>query len=277
MSYETNRFWGPTNSSETAYEFHRRTEFRPKAAQIPASRYNEKIVALTCYLDAFSGISGDMLVGALADAGADQTAIAAAIASLDAGATVSFERVKRCGIAATKYHVAVEEAHAHRHLSHILEMIDEAEIPPGAPSTTRRPCFSKLGEAEAEVHQVPIEKVHFHEVGAADSIADIVGACVAFDLLGVDAIVCSPLNLGSGTVKTEHGVLPVPAPATARLLHERARVFARTGRGIDHSHRRRRGRHAGLPLRRAAAHETFAHRLWRGRSAISPNTPTCCA
>jgi hypothetical protein len=83
-----------------------------------------------------------------------------------------------------------------------------------------------LGEAEASIHGVPIEKVHFHEVGAADSIADIVGACVAFDLLGVDTIVCSPLNVGSGTVKTEHGILPVPAPATARLL-ENAPVYSR--------------------------------------------------
>lgn len=172
---------------------------------------------LTCYLDAFSGISGDMLVGALADAGADQTAIAAAIAALEIGATVSFEKVKRRGIGATKFHVAVEQQHAHRHLSHIVKIIEKASLPPRAAQNALA-VFRRLGEAEAEVHQVPIEKVHFHEVGAADSIADIVGACLAFDLLGVDRIVCSPINVGSGTVKTEHGMLPVPAPATARLL-----------------------------------------------------------
>ena len=172
---------------------------------------------LTCYLDAFSGIAGDMLVGALADAGADQNAIAGAIASLESGAVVSFEKVKRCGLAATKYRVRVEKTHAHRHLSHILAMIAKADIATRAKQNAQA-VFQKLGEAEAEVHQVPIEKVHFHEVGAQDSIADIVGACVAFDLLDVDAIVCSPVNVGSGTVGTEHGLLPIPAPATARLL-----------------------------------------------------------
>jgi len=189
------------------------------------SRYNEEIVALTCYLDAFSGISGDMLVGALADAGADRHAIAGAIASLDAGVAVSFESVNRCGIAATKYRVTAEETKTHRHLAHILTMIDCADISVRARHNAQA-VFRKLGEAEAAVHQVPIEKVHFHEVGAADSIADIVGACVAFDLLAVEAIVCSPVNLGSGTVTAEHGVLPVPAPATARLL-ENAPVYAR--------------------------------------------------
>jgi pyridinium-3,5-bisthiocarboxylic acid mononucleotide nickel chelatase len=174
-------------------------------------------VPTTCYLDAFSGISGDMLVGALADAGADQAAITSAIASLDAGATVSFERVKRCGVGATKYHVHVEHQHAHRHLPHIVKMIEGAELAPGAQRNAIA-IFRRLGEAEAEVHQVPIEKVHFHEVGASDSIADIVGACVAFDQLEIDTMVCSPINVGSGTVNTEHGVLPVPAPATARLL-----------------------------------------------------------
>ena len=172
---------------------------------------------MLCYLDAFSGISGDMLVGALADAGADQAAIVDAIGSLETGAVLSFERVKRCGIAATKFHVDVQEAHAHRHLAHILKMIEKAALPERAKQNAAA-VFQRLGEAEAAVHQVPVEHVHFHEVGAADSIADIVGACVAFELLGVTAIVSAPLNVGSGTASTAHGLLPVPAPATAALL-----------------------------------------------------------
>ena len=174
-------------------------------------------MALTCYLDAFSGISGDMLVGALADAGADQAGIASAVHSLEAGATVSFEKVKRAGIGATKFRVVAEEQHAHRHLSHILKLIEQADISPRA-RTNAQAVFHKLGEAEAEVHQISLERVHFHEVGAVDSIADIVGACVAFDLLGIDCVVGSAINVGSGTVRTEHGTLPVPAPATSRLL-----------------------------------------------------------
>src|SRR5438105_45705 len=170
-----------------------------------------------CYLDAFSGISGDMLVGALADAGADCSAIADALQSLGAGAEVSFEKVKRCGIAASKFHVHVEEAPKHRHLSGILKMIDGASLPDRVKQNASA-VFRRLGEAEAAVHQTTIEKVHFHEVGAVDSIADIVGACLGFDLLGVGAIYSSPLNLGSGTVKSEHGTMPVPAPATAALV-----------------------------------------------------------
>jgi len=158
-----------------------------------------------------------MLVGALADAGADPEAITSAINSLDSGAVISFEKVKRGGIGATKFHVAAGESHVHRHLSHIVKMIEKGELS----SRARRNAiaiFRRLGEAEAAVHQTPIEKVHFHEVGASDSIADIVGAAVAFDVLDVDTVVCSPLNVGSGTVKTQHGILPVPAPATALLL-----------------------------------------------------------
>ncbi|HLK48414.1 MAG TPA: nickel pincer cofactor biosynthesis protein LarC [Bryobacteraceae bacterium] len=182
-------------------------------------------MALTCYLDAFSGISGDMVVGALADAGADQLAIVDAVASLEAGAVVSFEKVKRRGIAGTRYLVSAEETKTHRHLSQIVEMIEKSRVSPRARSHAEA-VFRKLGEAEAEVHQIPVDKVHFHEVGAADSIADIVGACVGFDSLDIDRVVCSAVNVGSGTVETEHGVLPVPAPATALLLRN-APVYAR--------------------------------------------------
>jgi uncharacterized protein (TIGR00299 family) protein len=182
-------------------------------------------VTRICYLDAFSGASGDMLVGALADAGADRERLVSSLHSLAAEATLRFEAVKRCGIAATKFHVDCVETRKHRHLPHILKMIDAATLPDRVKQNASA-VFQRLGEAEAGVHQVPIEKVHFHEVGAADSIIDIVGACLAFDLLGVGTIVSSPLNLGSGTVNTEHGLLPVPAPATAALVAGKP-VFAR--------------------------------------------------
>ncbi|MCL6507185.1 MAG: nickel pincer cofactor biosynthesis protein LarC, partial [Bryobacteraceae bacterium] len=170
-----------------------------------------------CYLDAFSGISGDMLVGALVDAGAGAGRIAEALASLGAGAEVRFEKTKRRGIAATKFTVTAAQAKAHRHLPDIFRLIDQAGLPERVKQNAKA-VFQRLGEAEAAVHNVPLERVHFHEVGAVDSIADIVGACLGFELLGVEEIHCSPINVGSGTVKTEHGVLPVPAPATVALL-----------------------------------------------------------
>jgi hypothetical protein len=175
-----------------------------------------------CYIDAFSGISGDMTVGALLDAGAPADALLDALRSLDTGAEYEVERTRRGGMAASKFHVILSESSnsAHRHLDHILTMIDQAPISDRAKADASR-VFQQLGEAEARVHGIPIERVHFHEVGAADSIADIVGACVAFDLLGVEEIHSSAINVGSGTVKTEHGVLPVPAPATAELLKGR--------------------------------------------------------
>ncbi len=171
-----------------------------------------------CYLDAFSGISGDMTVGALLDAGAPAEALLEALRGLDTGARYAVEKTVRRGITASKFRVDIEDApKKHRHLSHILKMIDSAPLAARAKSNSSA-VFEKLGGAEAQVHGVPIEKVHFHEVGAADSIADIVGACVALDLLGVEEVHVSAINVGSGTVETEHGTLPVPAPATARLL-----------------------------------------------------------
>ncbi len=173
-----------------------------------------------CYFDAFSGISGDMTVGALVDAGADWNALEAALASLDLGATFRIEKTKRKGLAASKFSVEYTEQKKHRHLPHIEKIILAGQLSNRAQKNALA-VFRKLGEAEAKSHDVPIEKVHFHEVGAADSICDIVGACVALDLLGVDEVRSSRVNVGSGTVNTEHGVLPVPAPATAELLKGR--------------------------------------------------------
>lgn len=158
-----------------------------------------------------------MLVGALADAGADTQVLTSALQSLDPLAEISFKKTTRKEIGATKFLVTLKEAPKHRHLSGILKMIAAAEIP-DAVKITSSAVFQKLAEAEAAIHQQSLEKVHFHEVGAVDSIADIVGACLGFHLLGAERIVCSPINVGSGTVNTEHGVLPVPAPATAALL-----------------------------------------------------------
>jgi pyridinium-3,5-bisthiocarboxylic acid mononucleotide nickel chelatase len=170
-----------------------------------------------CYFDAFSGISGDMTVGALLDAGADWPALQAALASLNLGATCRLEKTKRKGIAASKFIVEHEEQKKHRHLPHIEKIISAGELSVKARDNALA-VFRRLGEAEATSHSVPIEKVHFHEVGAVDSICDIAGACVALDSLGVEEIYCSRINVGSGTVETEHGTLPVPAPATATLL-----------------------------------------------------------
>jgi pyridinium-3,5-bisthiocarboxylic acid mononucleotide nickel chelatase len=178
---------------------------------------NELLVPSICYLDGFSGVSGDMLVGALADAGADQELLTHSLDALGTGACLTFEKVKRRGIAATKFHVEAPDERKHRHLPHILRMIDSADLPEPVKQNAAA-VFQRLGEAEAAVHAMPIEKVHFHEVGAVDSIIDIVGACIGFELLGIRTLISAPLNLGSGTVQTEHGILPVPAPATSALL-----------------------------------------------------------
>lgn len=178
-----------------------------------------------CFIDAFSGLAGDMLVAALADAGADPGAIARALESFAIGASITWERVQRRGVSSLKFHVAANEPPKHRHLSGILKLIHAADLPGPVKAKAER-VFRVLGEAEAAVHGVDIEKVHFHEVGAVDSICDIVGICLALHLLGIETIHCSPINVGSGTVNTEHGVLPVPAPATAALLKNKP-IYAR--------------------------------------------------
>jgi len=173
-----------------------------------------------CYLDAFSGISGDMTVGALVDAGADWNALEDALKSLNLPASFRVDKTKRRGMAASKFHVEAVDDKKHRHLPHIEKIISAGSLSERSKKNALS-VFQNLAEAEARSHAVPIEKVHFHEVGAVDSICDIVGACVALDLLGVEEVYCSQINVGSGTVNTEHGVLPVPAPATAELLKGR--------------------------------------------------------
>ena len=178
-----------------------------------------------CYIDAFSGLAGDMLVAGLADAGADRETISRALESFAIGASIEWDRVQRRGLSALKFRVNANEPPKHRHLSGILKLIHAADLS-GTVKTRSEQIFRVLGEAEAAVHGVDIEKVHFHEVGAVDSICDIVGVSLALDLLGIEAIYCSPVNVGSGTVNTEHGVLPVPAPATAALLKNKP-IYAR--------------------------------------------------
>jgi uncharacterized protein (TIGR00299 family) protein len=171
-----------------------------------------------CYLDCFSGISGDMVLGGLADAGADPAELSRQVGRLGLeGVGIAFEPCARNGIAATKLCVSAPSEHKHRHLASIENIIRAAGLSRQVEDRSIA-IFRRLGEAEATIHQVAIEKVHFHEVGAVDSIVDIVGACIGFELLGIDKLYCSSLNLGSGTVQCEHGTLPVPAPATAALV-----------------------------------------------------------
>jgi uncharacterized protein (TIGR00299 family) protein len=193
-----------------------------------APPYNQRV--RIAYLDAFSGISGDMTVGALLDVGAPAGSLIDALKSLDTGAQFEVEKTRRGGVTASKFRVIVPphsdgKSHGHRHLSHILAMIDKAPLSDRAKQNASD-VFRRLGDAEARVHGVPVEKVHFHEVGAVDSIADIVGACVALDLLDIGEVHTSAINVGSGTINTEHGTLPVPAPATAALLEGKP-IYAR--------------------------------------------------
>ena len=170
------------------------------------------------YFDCFSGISGDMVLGALLDAGLRIEEVREGLRALDLpGWEITAEKVWKNGMAATYAKVRTQDTQTHRSLSTILEIIGKLRLACGVKERASA-IFRKLGEAEAAVHDVPLEKIHFHEVGAVDAILDIVGACIGFAALGIEAFACSPLNVGGGTARMAHGVLPVPAPATARLL-----------------------------------------------------------
>jgi pyridinium-3,5-bisthiocarboxylic acid mononucleotide nickel chelatase len=172
----------------------------------------------TAYFDCFSGISGDMVLGALVDAGSNIDQIETELRRLPiSGWKISAAKVRRGGLVATRVLVETSEHHHHRSLSTILDLIQKSGLPPRVTERASQ-IFTRLGEAEARMHGVPIEKVHFHEVGAVDAIVDIVGASIGFELLGIEECFCSRLNVGGGVVAAQHGNLPVPAPATAELL-----------------------------------------------------------
>jgi uncharacterized protein (TIGR00299 family) protein len=173
------------------------------------------------YFDCFSGISGDMTLGALVDAGCAVEHLRGELRGLQVpGWELTAEKVWKNGMAATYVKVKTEDQSKHRSLLEILEILENSQLAVGARERAGA-IFRRLGEAEARVHDVPLEKIHFHEVGAVDAIVDIVGACIGFAALGIEKFACSALNLGGGTAKMAHGVLPVPAPATARLLQGR--------------------------------------------------------
>jgi len=177
-------------------------------------------MARTAYFDCFFGCSGDMILGALLDAGLSLEDLKMSLNRLNLeGYQISAEKVKRSSITATKFSVLIDE-HFHHHsrsLADILKIVDTSQLSDGVKKASSA-VFQLLGEAEADIHGLPISEVHFHEIGAVDSIVDIVGSMIAFELLKIRRFHSSPLPTGNGSVSTAHGILPVPAPATLRLL-----------------------------------------------------------
>ncbi|MDQ3755846.1 MAG: nickel pincer cofactor biosynthesis protein LarC [Acidobacteriota bacterium] len=179
----------------------------------------------TLYFDCFAGASGDMILGALVSAGVDARLLVEHLARLNVeGFEISFETVDRSGISATRAHVQARDERQHRHLSDILKLIEASSLTESVKKRAAK-IFIRLGEAEARVHNVALEQIHFHEVGALDAIVDVVGACIGFELLGVEKFMASPLHVGSGTVEMAHGRFPVPPPAVVELLRD-APIYA---------------------------------------------------
>jgi uncharacterized protein (TIGR00299 family) protein len=172
----------------------------------------------TLYFDCFAGASGDMILGAMVAAGVDPSALKQQLELLSIqGFEIEFVTVDRSGISATHARVHCADQRTHRHLGDILKIINASRLSDAVKERAAK-IFSRLAEAEASVHNEPVDHVHFHEVGALDAIVDVVGAAICFELLGIERFVCSPLHVGSGTVDMDHGRFPVPPPAVAELL-----------------------------------------------------------
>jgi uncharacterized protein (TIGR00299 family) protein len=174
----------------------------------------------TLYFDCFAGASGDMILGALVGVGVEPQALLENLSLLGVeGYEIKFETVDRSGISATHALVHTAHEHAHRHLSDILKIIYQSKLSEGVKDRAAR-IFSRLAEAESRVHNMPVERIHFHEVGALDAIIDVVGACIGFELLGIERFASSALHVGSGMVEMAHGRFPIPPPAVAELLKD---------------------------------------------------------
>lgn len=170
------------------------------------------------YLDTFSGISGDMMLGLLVDLGVDLQAIREELAKLPvSGYTLEQSNEKRHGIGGTRVEVLYDDNQPARSWTNIDTMLADSPLNDSVKSMARR-IFQHLGEAEAHVHQIDLDDVHFHEVGAVDAIVDIVGSAIGLHLLGVREIICTPLPLSSGMIRSAHGAIPLPAPATLQIL-----------------------------------------------------------
>jgi len=170
------------------------------------------------YFDCFSGIAGDMILGALIDLGVDSAVLKKELGKLPfTGYDICVKKMESNHIGATDVTVIVTEDQHHRSLSDIIDLLKRSELDDTVKRLSQK-IFQNLGEAEAKIHNVDVEEVHFHEVGAVDSIIDIVGSVIGIRELQVDRIYCSPLPLGHGFVSCEHGLLPLPAPATVELL-----------------------------------------------------------
>jgi uncharacterized protein (TIGR00299 family) protein len=172
----------------------------------------------TLYFDCFAGASGDMILGALVDAGVDSQTLRDQLDLLGlSGWKIDFQKVDRSGISSTYAQVQTAHEHAHRHLSDILKIIYESRLSQSVKDRAAL-IFSRLAEAESRVHNEPVEKIHFHEVGALDAIIDVCGAAIGFDLLGIENFISSPLRVGHGMARMAHGQFPIPPPAVAELL-----------------------------------------------------------
>jgi len=172
----------------------------------------------TLYFDCFAGASGDMILGAMVAAGVDPNFLRTQLSTLPVtGFNINFETVNRSGLSATYARVETAHEHKHRHLSDIKQIIEGSGLSDAVKQRAVQ-IFTRLAEAEARVHNEPVDHVHFHEVGALDAIVDVVSAAICFDALKIDRFVCSPLHVGSGMVKMAHGQFPIPPPAVAELL-----------------------------------------------------------